>query len=552
MKLTMKSQLFLTLFSIFLLFSCCNSSENSKDNLKIFRYNEAAGITSLDPAFSRNPENIWACNHLYNGLMQMDDNLAIKPSIATRWEISEDGTVYTFHLRNDVYFHDHKLFKDGKGRKVVASDFVYSFNRILDSKNASPGAWIFNNIDYREENNYQPFEAINDSTLSIFLTEAFPPFLGILTMQYCAVVAHEVVDYYKNDYRSNPIGTGPFKFKVWDENNKLVLLKNNNYFEKDEDGSAMPYIDAISISFVKDKEMEFLKFLNGELEFISGRDGDNKESIFTPEGTLKKEYENKITMLTNPYLNTEYLGILIDEDLDIVAKSPLRKKFVRQAINYGFDRKQMIAHLRKNIGTPAFAGFVPKGLPSYNEEVVVGYNYNPEKAKELLYLAGYPDGKGLSEITLHTTANYVDLCEYIQHQLGEIGIKTKVDIVDASAHRELVARSKLNFFRKSWIADYPDAENYLALFYSKNFTPHGPNYTHFSNVEFDRLYKLSQSEINDSTRYYLYQKMDKIVIEEAPIVPLYYDVLVRLTQKNVTDLGINPINLLNLKRVKLN
>ncbi|PIZ05300.1 MAG: ABC transporter substrate-binding protein, partial [Flavobacteriales bacterium CG_4_10_14_0_8_um_filter_32_5] len=137
----MKSQLFLTLFSIFLLFSCSNSSENSKDNLKIFRYNEAAGITSLDPAFSRNPENIWACNHLYNGLMQMDDNLAIKPSIATRWEISEDGTVYTFHLRNDVYFHDHKLFKDGKGRKVVASDFVYSFNRILDSKNASPGAW---------------------------------------------------------------------------------------------------------------------------------------------------------------------------------------------------------------------------------------------------------------------------------------------------------------------------------------------------------------------------------------------------------------------------
>lgn len=552
MKLTMKSQLFSTVFSIFLLFSCSNSSENSKDNLKIFRYNEAAGITSLDPAFSRNPENIWACNHLYNGLMQMDDNLAIKPSIATRWEISEDGTVYTFHLRNDVYFHDHKLFKDGKGRKVVASDFVYSFNRILDSKNASPGAWIFNNIDYREENNYQPFEAINDSTLKIFLTEAFPPFLGILTMQYCAVVAHEVVDYYKNDYRSNPIGTGPFKFKVWDENNKLVLLKNNNYFEKDEDGSAMPYIDAISISFVKDKEMEFLKFLNGELEFISGRDGDNKESIFTTEGTLKKEYENKITMLSNPYLNTEYLGILIDEDLDIVAKSPLRKKFVRQAINYGFDRKQMIAHLRKNIGTPAFAGFVPKGLPSYNEEVVVGYNYNPEKAKELLYLAGYPDGKGLPEITLHTTANYVDLCEYIQHQLGEIGIKTKVDIVDASAHRELVARSKLNFFRKSWIADYPDAENYLALFYSKNFTPHGPNYTHFSNVEFDRLYKLSQSEINDSTRYYLYQKMDKIVIEEAPIVPLYYDVLVRLTQKNVTDLGINPINLLNLKRVKLN
>lgn len=547
----MKGNLFLFLSSILLIFSCTNADETKNKNQKIFRYNEAAGITSLDPAFSRNPENIWACNHLYNGLVQMNDALAIEPSIAKKWEISADGTVYTFHLRNDVFFHDNKLFKDGKGRKVVASDFVYSFNRIIDAKIASPGTWIFNNIDYREENNYQPFEALNDSTLKIYLTKPFPPFLGILSMQYCAVVPKEIVEYYKNDYRSNPVGTGPFMFKVWDENNKLVLLKNPNYWEKDENGKQLPYIDAVAISFVKDKEMEFLKFLNGDLEFVSGRDGDNKESIFTADGKLKKEYETKITMLTNPYLNTEYLGILIDEDLPIVNQSPLRKKFVRQAINYGFDRKQMIAHLRKNIGTPAFSGFVPKGLPSYNQEIVKGYNYNPEKAKELLYLAGYPEGKGLPEITLHTTANYVDLCEYIQHQLGEIGIKTKVDVVDPSAHRELVARSKLNFFRKSWIADYPDAENYLALFYSKNFTPHGPNYTHFSNIEFDRLYELSQAETNDSIRYDYYQKMDKIVIEEAPIVPLYYDEVVRLTQKNVHHLGINPINLLSLKKVKL-
>lgn len=546
----MKSNL-ITIVLLFFIYSCTNSDKNTNKNLKVFRYNEAAGITSLDPAFSRNPENIWACNHLYNGLVQLNDNLVVEPAIAHKWEISNDGTVYTFHLRNDVYFHNHQLFKDGKGRKVVASDFVYSFNRIIDTKIASPGAWIFNNIDYKEENKYQPFEAVNDSTLKIYLTKAFPPFLGILSMQYCVVVPHEIVDYYKNDYRSNPIGTGPFIFKVWDENNKLVLLKNNNYFEKDTNGKPLPYIDAVSISFIKDKEMEFLSFLKGDLEFVSGRDGDNKESIFTADGHLKKEHETKINMFTNPYLNTEYLGILVDEELPIVNQSPLRKKFVRQAINYGFDRKQMIAHLRKNIGTPAFAGFVPKGLPSYNEEIVKGYNYNPEKAKELLYLAGYPEGKDLPEITLHTTANYVDLCEYIQHQLGEIGIKTKIDVVDPSAHRELVARSKLNFFRKSWIADYPDAENYLALFYSKNFTPHGPNYTHFSSIEFDRLYELSQAEINDSIRYYYYQKMDQIVIEEAPIVPLYYDEVVRLTQKNVHDLGINPINLLSLKKVKI-
>lgn len=534
------------------LFACGGGGSSDKTvGKKIFRYNESAGITSLDPAFSRNIENIWACNQLYNGLVQMDDKLNIIPCIANRWELSEDGKVYTFYIKNDVYFHDHELFKDGKGRKVVAEDFVYSFNRIIDSRVASPGTWVFNNLDYTEENKYAPFVAVNDTTLKIFLSQPFPPFLGILTMQYCSVVPHEIVEYYKNDYSSNPVGTGPFKFKMWDEGNKMVFVKNDNYFEKDANGEKLPHLDAVAITFIKDEEVEFLKFLNGDLDFVSGREGSYKEEIFTANGDLKDKYKSTISMLTHPYLNTEYLGILVNDELDIVANSPLKKKMIRQAINYGFNREQMISYLRKNIGTPAHSGFVPKGLPSYSEEKVKGYTYNPEKAKELLYAAGFPNGKGLPEITLFTTMGYVDLCEFIQHQLGEIGIKIKVEILQATTHRELVARSKLNFFRKSWIADYPDAENYLALFYSKNFTPHGPNYTQFKNFEFDKYYEMAQSQVNDSTRYYLYQEMDKILIEEAPVVTLYYDEVVRLVQTNVKDLGINPINLLTLKNVRI-
>jgi peptide/nickel transport system substrate-binding protein len=539
------------LLSIFL-FSC-GKSDNEKEieGKKIFRYNEAAGITSLDPARSRNRENIWACNHLYNGLVQMDDNLNIQPSIATNWEISEDGKTYTFYLRNDVTFHDHELFKDGKGRTVTAHDFVYSFNRIIDEKVASPGAWISNNVDYVEEFNFSPFEALNDTTLQIHLSQPFPPFLGILTMQYCSVVAHEVVEYYRNDYGNNPIGTGPFQFKMWDEGNKMVLLKNDNYFEKDSDGSRLPYIDGVAITFLKDREVEFFKFLGEEFDFVNGREGENRDNLFTNEGKLKPEFEEKYDLQVSSQLNTEYLGFLVDQDLDIVANSPLKKKLVRQAINYAFNRKQMMTYLRKGIGTPANAGFIPKGLPSFNDSIVKGYTYNPEKARELLYAAGFPDGKNLPEITLFTTSAYVDLCEFIQHQLIEVGIKTKVEILQPTIHRELISRSKLNFFRKSWMADYPDAENYLALFYSKNFTPHGPNYTHFKNFQYDKLYEMSQLETNDSARYHLYQEMDKIIIEEAPIVPLYYDQVVRLTNANVKDLGINALNLLTLKKVKI-
>ncbi len=540
------------LISISLLIVSCGGNKNEAlDGKKIFHYNESEGITSLDPAFSRNIENIWACNHLYNGLVQTDSELRVKPCIAKRWEISEDGKTYTFYLRKDVTFHDHELFEGGKGRKVTAYDFEYSFNRILSEKLASPGTWIFNNVDYVEENGFKAFEAIDDTTFKIYLEQPFPPFLGILTMQYCSVVAKEVVEHYKQDYRTNPVGTGPFKFKMWDEGGKMVLLKNENYFEKDEEGNSLPYIDGVAISFIKDEEVEFLKFLDGELDFISGREGDNKEEIFTAKGGLKKDYKDQITMLTHPYLNTEYLGILVDKDLPQVQESPLKHKLIRQAINYAFDRKQMITYLRQNLGTPATAGFVPKGLPSFNADVVKGYDYNPEKASELLETAGYPKGEGLPEIKLFTTAQYLDLCEFIQHQLGEVGIKAKVEILPGPTHRELVARSKLNFFRKSWIADYPDAENYLALFYSKNFCPNGPNYTHFKNYDFDKLYEMAQSETNDSIRYHLYQEMDKIVIEEAPIVPLYYDQVVRLTQKHVKNLGINPVNLLTLKEVKI-
>lgn len=542
----------LTIFCSLLFFSCGkNNNSKTTDGKQIFRYNEAAGITSLDPAISRNRENIWACNHLYNGLVQMDDNLNIKPSISTHWTISEDGKTYTFFLRNDVTFHDHELFTNGKGRAVTAHDFVYSFNRIIDDKVASPGAWIFNNIDFNEQYNYAPFVALNDTTLQIHLSQPFPPFLGILTMQYCSVVAKEIVEYYRNDYGNNPIGTGPFKFKMWDEGNKMVFLKNENYFEKDENGTQLPYIDGVAITFLKDREVEFFKFLSDEFDFVNGREGENRDNLFTPEGKLKPEYEEKYNLEVSSQLNTEYLGFLVDEDLDIVANSPLKKKLVRQAINYAFNRKQMMTYLRKGIGTPANAGFIPKGLPSFNDSIVKGYSYNPEKAKELLYSAGFPNGKNLPEITLFTTANYVDLCEFIQHQLIEVGIKTKVDILQATTHRELIARSKLNFFRKSWMADYPDAENYLALFYSKNFTPHGPNYTHFKNFQFDKLYEMSQLETNDSIRHHLYQEMDKIIIEEAPIVPLYYDQVVRLTNGKVKDLGINALNLLTLKKVKI-
>ena len=244
-------------------------------------------------------------------------------------------------------------------------------------------------------------------------------------------------------------------------------------------------------------------------------------------------------MQSEPYLNTEYLGFLMEEALPIE---------IRQAVNYGFDKEKMLKYLRNNIGTPALQGFVPKGLPSFSEELK-GYDYNPDKAKQLIAASGFDANK---EIVLSTTSSYLDLCEYIQNALSEIGLNIKIEVNPPSTHRQMVATSKLSFFRGSWIADYADAENYLALFYSKNFCPNGPNYTHFANEKFDDLYERASKETNDSVRYLLYNRMDEIIINQAVVVPLYYDRVLRFSQPNISGFNSNAMNLLDLKRVKKN
>lgn len=254
-------------------------------------------------------------------------------------------------------------------------------------------------------------------------------------------------------------------------------------------------------------------------------------------------------MNTGPYLNTIYLGMLVDSSLAIVKKSPLRILKIRQAINYAIDKQKMIKYLRNSMGTPGSAGFIPVGMPGFDAREVRGYTYNPERSRQLLKEAGYPNGVNLPEIVLHTTVGYRSLIEYVQGQLDRVGIKTSVEITQGASLRELVAKNGVNFFYGTWIADYPDAENYLSVFYSKNKIPYGPNYTGFNNKQFDNLFEQAYHEVNDEKRYTLYRKMDNLVMQQSPVVILYYDKRVNLYQNNISGYSVNAQNLLTLKRV---
>jgi peptide/nickel transport system substrate-binding protein len=360
-------------------------------------------------------------------------------------------------------------------------------------------------------------------------------------MKYCSIIPIEV----KNgtiDFRTNPIGTGPFYFKKWIPKEKLVFRKNQLYFEKDSLGNQLPYLEAVSITFLPDKQSEFLQFIQGKLDFINGLDISYKDELLDSNGDLRDKYKPKIKLDKTIQLNTEYIGFNLSN-----SKFEGNSEFFRKAINYGIDKAKMVKYLRNGVGTGANHGFVPPSLVGDNK--LKGFYYDPKLAK------GYLD-KYMTEsqtenpsLTISTNPSYVDLIELIQSDLKKIGIDVIIDVMPASTLRQKRSNGDLEAFRASWIADYPDAENYLSLFYSKNKSPLGPNYTFFESKHYDSLYVAALKANDNSNRLNNYKQLDSLIIDKAVVIPLLYDEVIRFNSKSLKNFSTNAINLLELKEV---
>ncbi|HEY3251373.1 MAG TPA: ABC transporter substrate-binding protein, partial [Ignavibacteria bacterium] len=364
-------------FLAIFLISC--SKKESSD--KIFRYNEPNGIESLDPITANNYPALHVLINTCEGLVWYNRDAKLEPLIAKSYSISEDGIVYTFNLRTDVYFHNDACFPDGKGRKVIASDFKYCYERVCNPLVKTRGLWVYRDkVDGAKQFADAPekikeikgFLTINDSTFQIKLVQPFAPFMSILTMPYGYVYPKEAVEYYKENFGFHIVGTGPFKFVKWDIDKELICEKNKNYWAKDKDGSALPKVDGFRVSFIRSTETEFLDFSEKKLDFQKPS-VDVYGQIIDENGNLKSEYN--FDLVKQPYLNTVYLTAMLSKNKEGGKNNPfIGNTKLRQALNYAIDREKIVKFILRNKGTPGVNGPLPKGMPGFSEDVK-GYSY---------------------------------------------------------------------------------------------------------------------------------------------------------------------------------
>jgi ABC-type transport system substrate-binding protein len=530
-------------------------------------YGNTSRIRGLDPATSGEVSSSVASAQIYEGLLQysyLERPYKLEPLLAEAMPaISEDGLTYTFKVRSSIFFQDDPCFPDGIGRELTAHDFVYAIKRIADQKLKSSGYWAFNGrvvgldefrdisgskepTDYSRE--VAGLRALDQNTLQITLTGPYPQLLYILAMHYAFAVPQEAVAFYGDDFVNHPVGTGPYILHSWKRNSRIEFVRNPKWEETGrvelypstgteeqraagflaDAGKQLPFIDRIVQFVVDDSTTAWMMFLSGQFSF-SSIPRDNWDAVITGNKKLNDAMgERGVELITSPTLDCFYMGFNWDDPVvgrsaDLVQNAKNRK--LRQALScaFNFDKtaqfyNNRIYPLHGPVSEP-LAGSLKEPSP---------YQFNLEKARALLVEAGYPEGKDPAtdrrlELTIElgsADSNTRQSVALMIDMFDEIGVILKPSYNTWPAFIEKMNRRQAQIFQLGWVADYPDAENFLQLFYSKNESP-GPNHANYRNAEFDVLYEKVRFMQDSPERTKLYEQMAGMVVEDCPWIFLY-------------------------------
>lgn len=524
--------------------------------MKIIRIPVGDDPKTLDPGQSSDQNSSGVIGLMFEGLLRfsyLGPAGKVEPNLAASLPVVKDeGTTYIFNLKKGVRFHDDAAFKNGKGREVLASDFVYSFKRIADPALLSPNWWMFDGMivglnEWREKlkaakkedrapilaEDIPGIKATASHTLELKLTKAYPQLLQVLSMTHASVVAKEVVEKYGEEIGSRPVGTGAYQLKSWTRGLSVVVEKNPNFRQvtypslgSDEDrkagllkaaGKRLPFADEIHHIVFKEEQPRWLNFLQGNLD-LTGIPKDNFADTIGDSGELSEEMladgfrlKKRVSMTTwwiEFNLKDEFLG---------------KHKLVRQALAHAFDRERALKLLFNNRGLLAGGAITPT-LEGGNTVKADRYSYDVDKAKALLKQAGFEGGKGIPELTFELRGAGVtnrQLGELLKANYEAIGVKLNIQGNSFSEALQKMKEARFQVMLSGWAADYPDPENFLQLFYSKNAAP-GPNSSNFNNKRFDELYEKIRTERPSPSRLASITEMNKILQEEAPVIFFFH------------------------------
>lgn len=534
----------------------------------VFR-GETGRIRGFDPALVMDVPSVQAVSKIYEGLVQyayLDRPYRVVPLLAeTMPEISADGREYVFRLRKGIRFQDDPCFTHsaGRGRELVAEDFVYSLKRIADLSVGSSGYWTLRGRiagldEFRARTasgtttDYDvPVEGLTAPdryTLRLRLTAPFPPILWMLAMSYAYAVPREAVTAYGAEFVNHPVGTGPYVLKEWVQNYKLDFVRSPVWRATgrvdaypDGGGAAdaaagllldagrpVPFIDRIEQYVVGDASTQWLLFLAGRFD-MSAISRDNWDAVVGPDRALNADLAGRgIVMETAPALDVAYIGMNMEDPM-LGTHACLR-----QAMQAAFDRDQWVRFQNGRV-VPAQGPIPPAIRPS--GALPNPYPFDVARARALMAQAGYPDGRDPAtgrrlELTLELGSGGADVREtadVLASFMERIGIVVRPSFNNWPTLLKKIEQKRAQMFLMSWVADYPDPENFLQLFYGPNETP-GANRCNYRNPEFDRLYEQAAALLDGPEKQAIYSRMEALVVQDAPWLFLHHSLSFSLRQ----------------------
>lgn len=531
--------------------------EGGKFKGGILRLNSIEDYTTLFPTAINDIYSTHIAGQVYEGLFKFNQKtLEAEPCLAESFEIDITKKKYTFHIRKGAFFHDDECFPEGKGREINANDFKYCFEFLCSNHEENKWSTLFRDrlvgaVEYGngKAKEVTGIKVLDNNTLELTLIDPFGGFPDLLAVLAAAVYPKEAIDKYGYAGLQNyMVGSGPFKAKTLKNGELVEFVRNEKYWKKDEYGNQMPYLAEVHFSFIKKKPDALKAFHDGKIDMIWGIPVEEIPNIMGSLEEAKEGKNREFEVQSVNSLNIQYYGFLFTSE----TFSDVR---VRKAFNYAVDRDSLVEFVLMGEGIPAHHGFVPP-MSGYPFQSVKGFDYNPKLAQSLMKEAGFAGGKGFPEVTLHLNSSggiNEKIADYMQGMLlKNLGVKINLNVIPMSELHPKAERGELDFWRFGWIADFPDPSNFLYLFHGKNIEAGKEtsiNYFRYSNPEFDAIYEAALKEIDDKKRNTLYAQCDQILINDAVVMPLLFNVDIRLMNPDVKDFDINELEYRDLSVV---